>query len=177
MKGKKMHDEWRGMFKSFKPRSLKDYSDGGQWLDKGDKMLICKFAPIFCHFEKNMLDLAVAVFNQMGYETEEELSEILNKDWENNLSDLKRVDGGVHGFIWWGHMAKFMKKNLYLIDQCFAEYNEECLEIGIDSAVVGLETSKHGLVQYVCWTLQNWVLNHTMNIIQLWEEANDKKWQ
>ena len=29
--------------------------------------------------------------------------------------------------------------NLYLIDQCFAEYNEECLEIGIDSAVVGLE--------------------------------------
>ena len=27
MKGKKMHDECRGMFKSFKPRSLKDYSD------------------------------------------------------------------------------------------------------------------------------------------------------
>ena len=142
---------------------------------KGERMLMFKFAPIFCNFDKNIYELAIAVFNQMGYETEEELSEILNKDWENNLSDLMRVDGGVHGFIWWGHMAEFMKKNLRLIDDCWAEYREESGEIG--TTEVDTQIQKHGLVQYICWTLQNWMLHHTIHMITNWEEVNDKKWQ
>ena len=171
------------MFKNFKARGIKDITKHNEnnklhkrpFYTDGDKMLLLKFAPIFCNFEKNMYSLAIAVFNQMGYETEKELSEVLNKDWYKNLSDLLRTDGGVHGFIYWGQMAEFMKKNLYLIDECWAEYRAESGVIACSS--VDSEIQKHGLVQYICWTLQNWVLHHTIHIIELWEEHNDKKWQ